>query len=170
MNYISVDIEPHASVDIVVKPGEKLPFETGSIDLIVSTSCFEHDPCFWITFKEMCRITRLNGLIYVNAPGNGEYHKYPGDNWRFYPDSGQALAYWSSRQISDETVYSVKVKETFYIYPKGDKWKDFICVWKRTLRRQSKITVSEDVKKKIGPLKRKLISNGFDIRNKIHTR
>ena len=72
MNYICVDITPHPSVDIVIEPGKKLPFEDGTIDLIVSTSCFEHDPCFWITFKEMCRILKPDGYIYINAPGNGE--------------------------------------------------------------------------------------------------
>ncbi len=41
MNFLCIDIEPDISVDIVVSPGEKLPFKDGSIDLIVSTSCFE---------------------------------------------------------------------------------------------------------------------------------
>ena len=34
MKYICVDMEEDSSVDVVVKPGEKLPFETGSVDLI----------------------------------------------------------------------------------------------------------------------------------------
>jgi SAM-dependent methyltransferase len=63
MKFICVDMCSHPSVDIVVKPGEKLPFENGSIDLIVSTSCFEHDPCFWLTFKDMCRIIKPDGFI-----------------------------------------------------------------------------------------------------------
>jgi len=71
MKYICLDMEEDSSVDIVVKPGHRFPFEDGSIDLIVSTSCFEHDPCFWITFKEMSRVTKLGGFIYVNAPTNG---------------------------------------------------------------------------------------------------
>ena len=95
MTFISIDMEAHPSVDIVVQPGERLPFEDGSVDLVVSTSCFEHDPCFWLTFREMTRIVKLGGAIYVNAPSGGQYHKYPGDNWRFYSDAGQALAYWS---------------------------------------------------------------------------
>ena len=40
MKYICLDIEEHSSVDIVIKPGNKLPFDNQSIDLIVSTSCF----------------------------------------------------------------------------------------------------------------------------------
>ena len=158
MNYICVDITPHPSVDIVIEPGKKLPFETGTVDLIVSTSCFEHDPCFWITFKEMCRILKPDGYIYINAPGNGEYHKHPGDNWRFYPDAGQALAYWSSYQMNDEPVFSVKVKETFYIYPRDDKWKDFVCVFQRTDEKQTEIVLSDSIKNEMTPLKIILIN------------
>jgi len=50
IHFLCVDMESDPSVDIVIPPGEKLPFEDSSVDLIVSTSCFEHDPCFWLTF------------------------------------------------------------------------------------------------------------------------
>jgi len=169
MNYICVDIAPHPSVDVVVEPGKPLPFESGSIDLIVSTSCFEHDPCFWITFKEMCRITKPDGYIYISAPGNGKYHKHPGDNWRFYPDAGQALAYWSSYKFENSPIFSVKLKETFYIYPKDDKWKDFICVFQRTDEKQTEIVVSESLKNEMTPLKSMLINNGFTVETEINT-
>jgi SAM-dependent methyltransferase len=159
IKYICVDIVAHPSVDIVVKPGEKLPFETGSIDLIVSTSCFEHDPCFWMTFKEMCRIVKLGGFIYVNAPSNGIYHEYPGDNWRFYSDAGQALAYWSGYQVADEVVYPVKVCETFHVFPMRDIWTDFVCVWERVNDKETEITVPKDLLQSIGSLEKYLRDN-----------
>ena len=152
MKYICVDIEEHPSVDIVVKPGDKLPFSDGEIDLIVSFSCFEHDPLFWMTFKEMCRITKLGGYIFVNAPSNGAYHCYPGDNWRFYSDAGQALAFWSGKQISDEQVFPSEVVETFHILPNGDQWLDFICIWKRVDYIQTSILVSTEVSNTLGIL------------------
>lgn len=165
MKYICVDIEPHPSVDIVMKPGDKFPFENESIDLIVSTSCFEHDPCFWITFKEMCRVVKLGGHIYINAPSNGTYHKYPGDNWRFYPDAGQALAYWSSISYNNENIHPVCVKETFFIYHPGQIWIDFVCIWERTSTKQTDIVLRDEIKNNIGPLKQKLIDNDFNIIN-----
>jgi SAM-dependent methyltransferase len=167
MKYICVDIEAHSSVDIVVKPGHKLPFDNGSIDLIVSTSCFEHDPCFWITFKEMTRITKLGGFIYVNAPSNGLYHRYPGDNWRFYSDAGQALSYWSSYQNSDEEVFPVKVVETFHILPKRDIWIDFVCIWERVDEKQTDIVVSKNILENMGILEKSLNNNNFYTRKKI---
>jgi SAM-dependent methyltransferase len=166
MKYICVDIEPHTSVDIVVKPGDRLPFENGSIDLIVSTSCFEHDPCFWITFKEMTRITKLGGFIYVNAPSNGPYHGYPGDNWRFYSDAGQSLSYWSSFQFSNEPIFPVKVVETFHILPNNDVWCDFVCVWERVNEIQKEIVVSKNVLENIGILEKMLNENNFDTKKK----
>ena len=166
MKYICLDIEDDDSVDIVVNPGEKLPFENGSIDLIVSTSCFEHDPCFWITFKEMTRITKLGGYIYVNAPTNGPYHCHPGDNWRFYSDAGQALSYWSSFQFSNEEVFPVKVIETFHILPKNDPWLDFICVWERVNEKQTEIIVSTNISQNIGILEKALNNNAFNTKKK----
>lgn len=139
MKYICLDIEADSSVDIVIKPSDKLPFDNNSIDLIVSTSCFEHDPCFWITFKEMTRIIKSDGFIYVNAPTNGFYHTHPGDNWRFYSDAGQALSYWSGYQFSNEEVFPVKVIETFHILPFNDVWIDFVCVWQRTDEKETEI-------------------------------
>lgn len=130
MKFISIDIEHDTSVDIVVEPGQKLPFSDNSVDLVVSTSCFEHDPCFWLTFKEMARVVKLGGYIYVNAPTGGPYHTYPGDNWRFYSDAGQALAYWSGIQLADEQINAVSVVETFHIAP--TEFNDFVCVWQKT--------------------------------------
>ena len=166
MKYICVDIEPHKSVDIVVKPGDKLPFENSSIDIIVSTSCFEHDPCFWITFKEMTRIIKLGGFIYVNAPTNGVYHCCPGDNWRFYSDAGQALSYWSSFQFLNEPIFPVKVVETFHILPKNDIWVDFVCVWERVDEKQTDIVVSNNIYQNIGILEKKLNDNNFNTQKK----
>jgi predicted SAM-dependent methyltransferase len=166
MKFLCVDMEQDTSVDIVVPPGEKLPFEDSSVDLIVSTSCFEHDPCFWLTFREMTRIIKPSGYIYVNAPTSGPYHTYPGDNWRFYSDAGQALAYWSGKQISNENIYPVKVLETFNVL--GDYWNDFICVWKRVdiENIEKNIVVSNEIINNIGILEKKINDFGLQTRKK----
>ena len=157
MKYICLDIEQHSSVDIVMKPGDKLPFDNASVDLIVSTSCFEHDPCFWLTFKEMTRILKVDGFIYVNAPTKGPYHGCPGDNWRFYSDAGQALAYYSGFQYTNEEVFPVKVIETFHIVP--SVWFDFVCIWGRTDTKDTNITALIEVSQNIGILEQKLNLN-----------
>lgn len=166
MKYICVDMEEDDSVDIVVKPGEKLPFESNSIDLVVSTSCFEHDPCFWMTFKDISRILKLGGYLYVNAPSDGVYHKYPGDNWRFYSDAGQALAYWSSYQIGNDETHHMKVIETFHILPNRDIWTDFVCVWQRVNEKQTEIIVSDNISHNVGILQNEIHKCGLNTKNK----
>ena len=166
MTFICIDMEADKSVDIVIPPGDKLPFEDGSVDLIVSTSCFEHDPCFWLTFKEMTRIIKPSGYIYINAPTSGPYHTYPGDNWRFYSDAGQALAFWSGKQMSNETIYPVKVVETFNIL--GQEWNDFVCVWKRVdiEDKETTITVHNEILNNIGILEQTINNYGLQTRKK----
>ena len=166
MKFVCVDMESDKSVDIVSPPGEKLPFEVGSVDLIVSTSWFEHDPCFWLTFKEMTRIIKPSGYIYINAPTSGPYHCFPGDNWRFYSDAGQALAYWSGKQISNEQIYPVKVIETFNVV--GDCWNDFICVWKRVSMEniEQNIIVQSEILNNIGILERTINNYGLQTKKK----
>src|SRR3546814_14106854 len=62
--------------------------------LFRSSSCMEHSEFFWVLFLEMLRIVKPSGLIYLNVPSNGSFHRYPVDCWRFSPDSGSAHAKW----------------------------------------------------------------------------
>jgi len=162
MKYLCVDMDQQIGVDVVIKPNEKLPFETGSVDLVISSSCFEHDPLFWMTFKEICRVLKKGGYFYMNAPSNGPYHKYPGDNWRFYGDAGQALAHWSGIQLGNEEVHPVKVEETFFILPKTDIWQDFVCIWKRVDEKETSITIPHALKLDNGKLRRELVNEGYN--------
>ena len=166
MKFVCIDMEADASVDIVIPPGERFPFDDGSVDLVVSTSCFEHDPCFWLTFKEMTRIIKPSGYIYINAPTSGPYHTYPGDNWRFYSDAGQALAHWSGKQISNETIYPVKVIETFNVL--GSVFNDFVCVWQRVNIEniEKTILVHNEIINKIGILEKTINNYGLKTRKK----
>ena len=80
---------------------------------------------------------------------------------RFYADAGQALAAWSGRKISSEDIFTVKVEETFHIYPKADVWIDFVCIWKRVESIETDIVVSSELKNKNGCLKTALEKDGY---------
>ena len=71
-----------------------LPLASESVDVVVSSSRFEHVEFFWLMFNEVLRVFKPDGLFYLNAPSNGEFHRYPVDCWRFYPDAAQALVNW----------------------------------------------------------------------------
>lgn len=133
MRYLGVDISPGSGVDKVIRPG-CLPFDHDKFDLVISTSCFEHDPQFWVTFYEMCRVVKRGGFVYINAPSNGPVHRYPVDCWRFYPDAAEALASWVT-QIGD---FIIDVVENFRMSPSRDGWIDQVCVFgKRDWQKRS---------------------------------
>lgn len=126
IRYIGVDTSAGPNVDIVVKPGKPLPLDDNAFDLVLASSVLEHDPIFWMTFLEMVRKTRKGGYIYINSPSNGAFHRYPQDNWRFYPDSGHALATWANSQGFD-----VALIESFIAKREHDIWNDFVAVFRR---------------------------------------
>ena len=161
MEYIGMDMEPGENVDVLVAPGKPFPFENGAFDLVISTSTFEHDPTPMLTFREMCRVTKLGGFIYVNAPcGGGPYHGHPGDNWRFYSDAAQSFAYGSSIKMFVENdkiqapcAYPAHVEETAHCLPlTPGSWVDWFAVWKRVDEPQVGIVVSSETRHREGPL------------------
>lgn len=122
--YIGIDMSAGPNVDIVCDNSET-PIESDKVDVVISSSCFEHDECFWETFIEMCRILKPGGFIYINAPSAGDYHGYPGDCWRFYKDSWTALVKWATKKgYTMNLVYS-------HVDTNGH-WKDNIGVFQKT--------------------------------------
>jgi SAM-dependent methyltransferase len=124
--YIGLDLEAGPNVDLVLSDPHSFPLEDGSADLVLSSSCMEHDGMFWLTFLEMARITRPGGHIYINTPSNGAVHRYPRDCWRFYPDSGLALEAWGRRQG-----LPVLLLEAMTLRRRRDIWNDCVLVFRR---------------------------------------
>ncbi|MDR3415808.1 MAG: class I SAM-dependent methyltransferase [Nevskia sp.] len=122
--YTGVDLAPGKGVDLVLEDAYTLPFRDGSIDVILSSSCFEHCEMFWILFNEILRVLKPRGLFYLNVPSNGSFHRYPVDCWRFYPDSGKALVTWARRSGFDPAVL-----ESYISYQQTDEWNDYVAVF-----------------------------------------
>ncbi|MBC7962536.1 MAG: methyltransferase domain-containing protein [Steroidobacteraceae bacterium] len=130
LTYIGVDFVEENGVDIVLDDPYKLPFDDESIDVVVCSSCFEHSQFFWLLFLEIVRSLKPGGLLYLNAPSNGSFHRYPFDCWRFYPDSGKALVAWANREG-----YPLTLLESFIgdqsesNIEDGAAWHDFVAVF-----------------------------------------
>ena len=124
LRYVGLDMEPGPGVDIVADDPDVLPFDTATVDVVISSSCFEHAEHFWQLFGEVQRVLKPGGLFYVNAPSNGPYHRYPVDCWRFYPDAGLALEHWG-RKLGRQTL----LLESFIAASEGGSWNDFVAVF-----------------------------------------
>lgn len=122
--YIGADFVPGVGVDVLLKDPYILPFENESIDVATCSSVLEHAEFFWLLFLEIMRVLKPNGLLYINAPSNGPFHRYPVDCWRFYPDSGNALARWGNRNGVDCILL-----ESFISNQDSDYWNDFVAIY-----------------------------------------
>lgn len=122
--YIGVDFVKGKGVDIVLEDPYSLPLESESVDIALSSSCFEHSEMFWLSFLEIMRILKPGGLFYLNVPSNGSFHRYPVDCWRFYPDSGAALSSWGRRN-GMKTV----CLESYTSGQNVEVWNDFVSVF-----------------------------------------
>ena len=130
--YVGLDTESGPNVDIV-GVSHNIPFEKDEFDIIISSSCFEHDDMFWISFQEMCRVLKPGGYMYVQAPSNGPYHGWPGDNWRFYIDSWKALEKWGKKLGFDIELVEHYIDDTTPHHPnEGFRlWNDSIGIYRK---------------------------------------
>ena len=122
--YVGVDLTKGPGVDIVLEDQYVLPFEDNTFDFVISSSCFEHSEFFWLNFIEIMRVLKIDGLFYLNAPSGGMFHRYPVDCWRFFPDSGQALANWGKRNR-----FNCDVLEQYTSNKETDIWSDYVCIF-----------------------------------------
>tara|TARA_X000001036_G_scaffold311889_1_gene290478 strand:- start:51 stop:755 length:705 start_codon:yes stop_codon:yes gene_type:complete len=123
-DYTGVDITAGENVDIVLQDPYKLPFSDESIDAVISISTFEHTEFFWLTYLEILRILKPDGLFFLNVPSNSKFHRHSSDNWRFYPDSSIALEKWGIKNN-----YNPKVLEHYTNLENGrDIWNDYISI------------------------------------------
>lgn len=128
--YIGLDQSEGKNVDIVAS-SHNIPMVNESFDIIISSSCLEHDEFFWVTFLEMSRVIKVNGYIYICAPSSGPYHPQncPSDSWRFYPDSWRSLVRWANKNN-----YNIKLIESYIDnnhLPPDANWMDSIGIFQK---------------------------------------
>jgi SAM-dependent methyltransferase len=122
--YIGLDFEQGNGVDVLLEDPYLLPFGDASVDVVLSSSCFEHSEMFWLVYLEIMRVLKPTGLFYMNAPSNGYFHRFPIDAWRFFPDAGTALITWGRRNNLNNTLL-----ESYTTYQREAVWSDFCAIY-----------------------------------------
>lgn len=81
-NEITLNIGLFPNVDIV-GDAHNIPFSDGILDTVICNAVLEHvsDPA--IVVKEIYRVLKPKGQIYIEVPFFWFYHGYPCDFWRF---------------------------------------------------------------------------------------
>jgi SAM-dependent methyltransferase len=75
---INLDIFPFKNVDIVADAAA-LPFKDNSVDMLISESTIEHTPDAEKVIREMRRVVRPGGFVYVSIPFVMPFHASPND-------------------------------------------------------------------------------------------
>ena len=140
--YIGLDMEQGPNVDIV-GVSHKIPFKKDEFDIVISSSCFEHDDMFWVSFQEMCRVLKPGGYMYIQAPSNGPYHGWPSDNWRFYIDSWKSLEKWGKTLGYDMELVEHYIDDTTPHHPsEGIRiWNDSIGIYRKKPIKYKKVAL-----------------------------
>jgi predicted SAM-dependent methyltransferase len=123
-HFVGLDFIEGPGVDRVLDDPYRLPYDINTVDVLLCSSVLEHCEMFWVMFLEMVRVVKPGGLIYINVPSNGDFHRWPVDCWRFYPDSGKALEKWARHNGHD-----IVMMESFVGNQDQDIWNDFVVVF-----------------------------------------
>jgi len=84
--YTGLDIVSGKNVDVISSTPYNWPISDNSYDVIISGQCMEHVEAPWLWTKEIERICKPNGIIFIIAPWTFKIHRYPVDCWRILPD------------------------------------------------------------------------------------
>lgn len=68
--YIGVDLLPGKNVDLTTR-GHELNLPDESVDVVVSTECFEHDQFYFLTLKNIVRMLKPGGLFVFSCATTG---------------------------------------------------------------------------------------------------
>lgn len=78
---INLDIFPFNNVDLVTD-ATKLPIRDNSVDMIITESTLEHIPDADRAIKEICRVVKTGGYVFISIPFVFPFHASPNDYMR----------------------------------------------------------------------------------------
>lgn len=122
--YTGIDFVEGKGVDLILTDPYSLPIESESADIVLSSSVFEHSEMFWVLYLEIMRVLKPHGVFYLNVPSNGDFHRWPVDCWRFYPDSGRGLVAWAKRNGGNPALL-----ESYTSAMDVGQWNDYVAVF-----------------------------------------
>lgn len=88
--YVGLDIEAGPGVDVI----QNLEEGTGGIapaDVVICCSVLEHTPKPWKMAKNITKLLKPGGWLYISVPWVQRYHAYPDDYFRFSPSAIRVL-------------------------------------------------------------------------------
>lgn len=90
--YVGLDIESARIYDQKIQPdftwnGVTMPFEDGAFDCAIATEVLEHCPEPEVFLREVHRVLKTDGVLFLTVPFIWNLHEVPFDQYRFTPFS-----------------------------------------------------------------------------------
>lgn len=98
-NVINYEIVDYPSTD-VLGIGEKLPFKSGSLDAVMSFAVLEHVRDPFACAREIIRVLKPGGTLYITVPFLQPFHGYP-DHYYNMTSSGLKNLFARDLEILD---------------------------------------------------------------------
>jgi predicted SAM-dependent methyltransferase len=112
--YVGVDIHPGPGVDLIADAhflSKAIP--AGSADYLISLSVLEHLAFPWIAAREINRVLRIGGQLFIDVPWTMPGHELPNDYWRF-SDEGLKVLFGEATGFE---VIEANQHSEFRVYP-----------------------------------------------------
>jgi SAM-dependent methyltransferase len=112
-DYIGADLCEGPGVDIV-RSGHEIDFPDASFDLTISCECFEHNP-YWVeTFRNMHRMTKPGGLVVITCASRGRLeHGTPRANYYGSPGTSSLGMDYYRNLAQDDFTSALPLNELF---------------------------------------------------------
>jgi SAM-dependent methyltransferase len=127
-DYYGCDMVAGNNVDIVLKNVYNWrEIESNSYDVIISGQALEHVEFFWLTFLEIKRVLKHEGLCCIIVPSSGYEHKYPLDCYRYFSDGLRAIAKYVGLDVVE-----IYTQSDINEHPDMDEiWKDSVLICRK---------------------------------------
>ncbi|TJV53570.1 MAG: class I SAM-dependent methyltransferase [Mesorhizobium sp.] len=146
-NVINLEIVPYATTDVLAVV-EKIPFRDNSFDYVISNAVLEHVRDPFSAAREMTRVLKPGGEMFVHVPFLQPYHGYP---HHYYNMTRDGL-----RNLFKEGVDVVSHTVPFYFHPAWvASW--FLSSWASGLSEETrnlfeKMTVKDLINFEVGDM------------------
>lgn len=87
----TLDIEENSQLTFPGAGEYSFPIADNEYDIVISANVIEHVKKIWRWIPELVRVTKQGGHVVTVNPVSWNYHAYPVDCWRIYPDGMTAL-------------------------------------------------------------------------------
>jgi SAM-dependent methyltransferase len=101
---VGADVSQNAtgSVDVIITPAQRLPFDSSSFAGVLCAQVLEHVPDPVMLLDEICRILRHGGQLILTCPFVWELHEEPHDYLRF-------TKYWLAQNLENAGFSRTKI-------------------------------------------------------------